>query len=197
MHINGLTITFGGGLRCNPGAISLSCRGMEPILVWTLTVILTCVGLAGVIIPLLPGTTLILIGMVVHKLLLPDDLSWTVIGWISAFWFLSVIIDFAGVLAGTRLFGGGKWGMAGASGGAFIGMFFSLPMLILGTIVGAMAAEKFIAKKSHRESILAGAGAAFGFLISTAGRLVCAFAMIALFLVATWNTYSSAPLSTF
>ncbi len=160
---------------------------MEAYLVWTLTVVLTLIGLAGVIVPLLPGTTLILAAMVIHKLLLPGDVSWAVIGWITGFWLLSVIVDFVGVILGTRLFGGGKWGMIGASGGALIGMFFSLPMLLLGTVLGAMAAEKLIAEKSNRASLLAGAGAAFGFLISTVGRLLCAFAMIGLFLLAAWN----------
>lgn len=165
---------------------------MDIYLVWTLTVVLTLIGLAGVVVPLLPGTTLILIAMVLHKLMLPGDLSWAVLGGIAGFWLLSVLVDFAGVLLGTRLFGGGKWGMAGATGGAFVGMFFSLPMLVLGTVLGAMAAEKLIAKKTNRESLLAGAGAAFGFLISTAGRLLCALAMIVLFLAAVWRPAEAA-----
>ncbi len=157
---------------------------METYLIWSLTFLLTLIGLAGVVIPLLPGTTLIFVAMIVHKLLLPGDVSWMVIGWIAGFWLLSVIVDFGGVLLGTRLFGGGKWGMVGAGGGALIGMFFSFPMLLLGTVLGAVAAEKLIAEKSNRASLLAGAGAAVGFLISTVGRLFCAFAMIALFLLA-------------
>ena len=157
---------------------------METYLIWSLTFLLTLIGLAGVVIPLLPGTTLIFVAMIVHKLLLPGDVSWMVIGWIAGFWLLSVIVDFGGVLLGTRLFGGGKWGMVGAGGGALIGMFFSFPMLLLGTVLGAVAAEKLIAEKSNRAALLAGAGAAVGFLISTVGRLFCAFAMIALFLLA-------------
>lgn len=160
---------------------------MEAYFVWTLTLVLMLIGLAGVVIPLLPGTTLILIAVIAHKLLLPSDLSWVAVGWIAGIWLLSVIVDFAGVILGTRLFGGGKWGMVGAGGGAMIGLFFSLPMLLLGTVLGAMTAEKFIAKKSNRASLLAGAGAATGFLISTIGRLLCAIAMIALFLLAVWS----------
>ena len=157
---------------------------METYLIWSLTFLLTLIGLAGVVIPLLPGTTLIFVAMIVHKLLLPGDVSWMVIGWIAGFWLLSVIVDFGGVLLGTRLFGGGKWGMVGAGGGALIGMFFSFPMLLLGTVLGAVAAEKLIAEKSNRASLRAGARAAVGFHISTVGRLFCAFAMIALFLLA-------------
>lgn len=152
--------------------------------VWALTSFLTLVGLAGVIVPLLPGTTLILAAMLVHKLILPESLAWSVLGWISLFWLLSVFVDFLGVLLGTRLFGGSRWGMAGASGGALIGMFFSLPALILGTIFGAVVAERYVAKKTAEQSLRAGAGAAFGFVLSTVGRLGCAFVMIVLFLLA-------------
>ena len=97
------------------------------IAVWILTLGLTLIGLLGVILPLLPGTTLILVAMIAHKLLLPGSLSGYALGWIAAVWALSVLIDFGGVLIGTRLFGGSRWGLAGASGGALLGMFFSLP----------------------------------------------------------------------
>lgn len=155
------------------------------IFTWTLTSLLMLIGLIGVVLPLLPGTALILFAAILHKLLLPMDLSWGIIGWIAAVFVLSVLADFGGVLVGTKYFGGGKWGMAGAGAGAFIGMFFSLPALIFGTIFGAVAAEKFIAKKSGRTSLLAGAGAAAGFLLSTVVRLVCAAGMITLFLYVT------------
>jgi uncharacterized protein YqgC (DUF456 family) len=164
---------------------------MEIYFIWALTLTLILIGLAGVVVPLLPGTSLIMVAIVLHKLLLPADVSWTVLAWIGGFWVLSVVVDFAGVMVGTRLFGGGKLGMLGAGGGAVLGMFFSLPMLLLGTVLGALAAEKLIAQKSNRSSLLAGAGAAFGFLISTAGRLACAVVMIGLFLVASWNAWAT------
>ncbi len=160
--------------------------------VWSLTLLLTLAGLLGVLVPLIPGTTLILMGFVLHKLLIPDSLGWGMLGWIGAVWMVSVIVDFAGVLVGTRLFGGTRWGMAGASGGAFVGMFFSLPALLLGTIFGAVVAERYAAKRTHQESLRAGVGAAVGFLLSTVGRLGCALMMIALFLYAAqWPVWPS------
>jgi uncharacterized protein YqgC (DUF456 family) len=152
--------------------------------VWSLTLLLSLIGLAGVVIPLLPGTTLILVGMVLHKVLLPDSITWGSLAWITALWFVSVLVDFLGVLVGTKLLGGGRWGMAGAGAGAIIGLFFSLPALLLGTVFGAVVAERYIAKKTRRESLLAGAGAALGFVLSTMGRLVCGLLMLALFLFA-------------
>jgi uncharacterized protein YqgC (DUF456 family) len=159
------------------------------ITVWIFTTLFVLAGLVGVLVPLIPGTTLILLAFVIHALVLPDSPSWGVLGWIALTWFASVVIDFLGVLVGTRLFGGTKWGMAGATGGAFVGMFFSLPALLLGTIFGAVVAEKYAAKRTRQESLRAGFGAAVGFILSTGGRLVCAFIMVAIFLTyAPWPT---------
>ena len=151
---------------------------------------LMLVGVVGVIVPVLPGTTLILGAALLHKWILPNDLSWMVIGFIALFWGLSVVAEIAGVLLGTRWFGGGKWGMAGATGGALVGVFFSLPMLLLGTVLGAVAAESLIAKKTDRAAFKAGVGAAVGFVISTVAKFACAAVMIGLFLVAALTAKS-------
>jgi uncharacterized protein YqgC (DUF456 family) len=131
---------------------------------------------------------LILGAALLHKWIQPNDLPWLAIGFIALFWFLSIVADVGGVLLGTRWFGGGKWGMAGASGGALVGMFISIPALLLGTIFGAIAAEKLGAGKTNRAALKAGVGAAVGFAISTVARLGCAAVMIALFLIAALST---------
>ena len=97
---------------------------------------------------------------------------------------VSVLADIFCTLVGARLFGGSKWGMAGAGGGAMVGMFFSLPALILGSIIGAIAAEKLGAGRSDRDALRAGAGAAVGFILSAVVRFGCGAAMVALFLFA-------------
>lgn len=151
---------------------------------WSLTLALMLAGVVGVVVPLLPGTTLILVAALLHKLVLPADLSWLAFGFIALFWVLSIVADFGGVLLGTRWFGGSKWGMAGASGGALVGMFISLPALLAGSMLGAVLAEKFFAAKTNRLALKAAFGAATGFIISTVARLGCAAIMIGLFLIA-------------
>jgi uncharacterized protein YqgC (DUF456 family) len=152
--------------------------------VWTITILLLLAGLVGSVVPLLPGTTLILAGVLLQKWLLPGTLSWLAVGIIAGFWLLSILGDLACTLLGTRLFGGSKWGMAGASGGALVGMFFSLPALILGTILGAIAAEKLGARRSHDQALRSGAGAAVGFLFGVVVRLGCAVVMLGIFVAA-------------
>jgi uncharacterized protein YqgC (DUF456 family) len=155
------------------------------ILAWCLTAVLLLVGLLGTLLPLLPGTTLIFAAAVLHKLMLPATISWGVVGWIACLWVLSLLTDFACVLLGTRLGGGSKWGMAGAGGGAVVGAFLSVPALLLGSVLGAMLAEKLIHGRTLRDTLKAGLGAGLGFLLGTLGRITCAVAMISLFLIAT------------
>lgn len=157
---------------------------MMTILVWCLTVVLLIGGLIGTLLPLLPGTTLIFAAVVVHKLLLPATISWGMVRWVALVWILSLAIDLAGVLIGTRLGGGSKWGMAGAGGGAVIGAFVSVPALLLGCVLGAMLAERLIHARNLRDTLKAGLGAGLGFLLGLLGRFMCGVAMIGLFLLA-------------
>ena len=150
--------------------------------------LLMLAGLVGVIVPLMPGTLLILAAVVVHKLMLPESISWTVVAVIAALWALSMLADIGAILLGTRWFGGSKWGVTGAGGGAFVGLFFSVPALILATVLGAVLAEKLLAKRTGRESLRAGVGAATGFVLSVIARGACALAMIACFLVAAFGS---------
>lgn len=162
------------------------------IAIWCVVIVLLLVGLVGSVVPLLPGTTLILIGVVLQKWLLPDTLSWAAVAWVAVFWLASIASDMACTLIGTKLFGGGKWGMAGASGGALIGMFFSLPILLFGTMFGAVLAEKWGGKRTDGEAFKSGLGATLGFLASTVVRLACALAMLAIYCLAVFTAAPTA-----
>jgi uncharacterized protein len=67
-------------------------------------------------------------------------------------------------------------------------MFFSLPALLLGTIFGAVLAEKWLGKKTDKEAMKAGAGAVLGFLMSGFARLGCALVMIGLYALSVYNS---------
>jgi uncharacterized protein YqgC (DUF456 family) len=153
---------------------------------WSIVILLLLAGLIGSVVPLLPGTTFILLGVLLQKWLLGGTITWTAVAWVAAFWLLSILADLACTLLGTKLFGGSKWGMAGASGGALAGMFFSLPALIVGTVLGAMAAEKFGARRRDDEALRSGAGAAFGFLLGTVARVACATVMVGIYGLGVW-----------
>ncbi len=160
--------------------------------IWTLTLLMILVGLVGSVVPLLPGTTLIFAGTLLQKTLLPSTIGTAAVVWIGVFWLCSVLADFGCTLLGARVFGGSKWGMTGAGGGALVGMFFSLPALLLGTIFGAFAAEKLVGKRTDGDALKSGLGAALGFLVSTIVRALFAFAMVSLFAYSTITIASAA-----
>jgi len=67
------------------------------VLIWCLTALLLLTGLAGCIVPMLPGTTLILTGVVLHKLLPPDQFPWFAVGIVAVVWPASVLATVARV----------------------------------------------------------------------------------------------------
>lgn len=152
-------------------------------LIWIVTALLMLVGLAGVVIPLLPGATLILVAAVAHRLLLPDYLSIGTLAVLAVLWLLTLAADIGGTVLGTRWGGGGKWGMTGAAAGSLAGMFVSVPAILLGSILGAAAAEHILAGKTGGPALKAGLWAGIGFLIGTAIKVVLACGMIVLFTI--------------
>jgi len=153
------------------------------VFVWTLTVVALVVGLAGVVLPFLPGLGLIWAAAIIHKLILPEVLSWWTVALMGLAVLAGVVLEWAAGAAGVKWFGGTKWGMGGAVLGGLVGIFFGLPGLIVGPLVGAILAEKIFAKRSLQQSSKAGVGVAAGMVVSTAAKLGLALAMIAAFFI--------------
>ncbi|HWA27783.1 MAG TPA: DUF456 domain-containing protein, partial [Lacunisphaera sp.] len=74
--------------------------------------------------------------------------------------------------------------------------FFSLPVLLLGTMFGAFVAERWLGKKTDTEAFKAGAGAAVGFLLSSVAKLACAVVMVGLYTFAVISVARSAAIVT-
>ena len=115
---------------------------------WSVAVILFATGLIGTVLPVFPGTIVILAGALLHRIMLGPEKS---IGWgtVAVLVLLTVgsyALDFLSGYFGARFFGATKWGMFGALLGAVIGIFFGLAGLFVGPVIGAVAGE-FIAGK--------------------------------------------------
>src|SRR4029453_3474207 len=111
---------------------------------WTLIILLIVVGVIGTVVPLLPGTTLILAGAVVHKLVFTEGshtLRWWVIGGMFVLMIVSSAIDFISGAIGAKYFGATRWGAVGGLIGAIVGIFFGLPGIFIGPLVGVLAGE--------------------------------------------------------
>jgi uncharacterized protein YqgC (DUF456 family) len=149
---------------------------------WFFTIVLFAVGLIGTIAPVLPGTTIILAGAIIHRIMLGPGRS---VGWhtIIVLVLLTLATYALDVLAGyfgARYFGATKWGTFGAILGALVGLFFGLIGLFVGPVIGAIIGEA-IAGKRMIEAGRAGWGSLLGNLGAMIGKLLIALVMITIF----------------
>jgi uncharacterized protein YqgC (DUF456 family) len=154
------------------------------LLWWLITIVLFAVGLIGAVVPLLPGTTIILAAAIIHRIMLGPEKSvgWRTIAILAFLTLATYAIDFLSGYFGAKYFGATKWGMFGAMIGALVGIFFGFIGLFVGPVIGAIAGE-FIAGKQLVDAGRAGWGSLLGNFAGMLGKLAIALVMIVLFLV--------------
>jgi len=151
---------------------------------WLFTIVLFAVGLVGTVLPVIPGTTIILAAAIIHRMMLGAEKS---IGWRSIAILLlltlaTYALDFLSGYFGAKYFGATKWGMFGAVIGALVGIVFGIIGLFIGPVIGAIIGE-FIAGKRLIDAGRAGWGSLLGNLGGMIGKLVIALVMITIFLM--------------
>ena len=151
---------------------------------WLLAIVLFAVGLIGTVIPIIPGTTIILAAAVIHRMALgpQKSVAWGTIGILVLLTLASYALDFLGSYFGAKYFGATKWGTFGAIIGALIGFFFGIIGLFVGPVIGAITGE-FIARKKAIDAGRAGWGSLLGNIGGMIGKLVTALTMITIFLM--------------
>lgn len=153
----------------------------EQIVGLSLTLLVMLAGLVGSILPVLPGTPLILIAAIGHRLYFgAAGISNFVLGVLVALMVVSLVFDFLASMLGAKKFGATWRGMTGAVIGGIIGLFFSLPGIILGPFLGAMLFE-MLGDKKFKKAAKAGLGATVGLLLGIIGKFSIGVVMIILF----------------
>jgi uncharacterized protein YqgC (DUF456 family) len=151
---------------------------------WFFTILLFAIGLVGTVLPFVPGTTVILAAAIIHRIMLGADNSvgWACIAILILLTLASYGLDFLGGYFGAKYFGATRWGTLGAVMGAIVGLFFGIPGLFIGPVIGALAGE-FIAGKKMIDAGRAGWGSLLGNLGGMFAKLAIALAMIVIFLM--------------
>ncbi len=148
------------------------------------TTVLMIVGLAGTIIPALPGTLIIFAGAMVYALgtdfaRVGVDTIW-ILGIITA---ATIILDYVASAYGAKKFGSTKYGIWGSVIGGIVGMLLlNVIGLILGIFCGAVFAEMYYAGKSKEHALRIGWGSILGFLGGTIIKVILGVVMIGIFL---------------
>jgi len=154
------------------------------LLWWLILIVVFAVGLIGAVVPVLPGTTIILAAAIIHRIMLGPEksVSWRVIVILILLTLLSYAIDIVSGYFGAKYFGATRWGTFGAVLGALVGLFFGIIGLFVGPVIGAVVGE-FIAGKRMIDAGRAGWGSLLGNLGGMIGKLMIALAMILIFVM--------------
>lgn len=155
----------------------------EQIIGLSLALFIMCVGLGGSVLPGLPSTPLVLAAAIGHRLYFgATSASNLVLGVLIVLTLLSLAMDYLTSMFGAKKLGASWRGVLGAMVGGLIGIFFSLPGIILGPFLGALAFE-LAGGRDFKDSSRAGLGAMLGLLVGAIGKLACCLAMMGLFTV--------------
>jgi uncharacterized protein len=152
--------------------------------VWIVTGLLLAIGLAGCVLPVLPGHLIILAAAVGYRLMVGPGagIAWWGFGILTALVALSQGFELLSGSLGVKWFGGSRWGAIGALVGGIAGMFFLPFGLLVGPLAGAFGFEMLFAKRNTRESTVSGVGSVLGTLAGIGFKLVVGVLMVAWFL---------------
>jgi len=153
----------------------------EQIIGLALALLVMSIGLLGSILPALPSTPFILGAGVLHRLYFGEaGATFLVLGMMTGIALVSLGLDYIATVYGAKKLGATWRGMLGAVLGAVVGLFFSLPGILLGPFIGAALLELAGGRRSE-DAIRAGVGAILGIFVGTLGKLVCCLVMMTLF----------------
>ncbi|MDP1997508.1 MAG: DUF456 domain-containing protein [Gallionella sp.] len=158
------------------------------VLLWIVAALLVIAGIAGLVLPVIPGAATVFAGLVLAAWI--EDFTYAGVGILSILAILVIltyVVDFAAGMLGAKHFGASRRAMAGAMLGAILGIFFGLPGLLFGPFAGAAIGE-FSAQQSLGAASRAGIGATIGLALGVAAKLALAFAMLAVFAAARFMT---------
>lgn len=157
---------------------------------WVLVVLLILLGLAGTVLPALPGTLLVLAGIVLGAWI--DDFTRVGVGTVVAIGVLALLawaLDHVAGLLGARKAGASREALIGALVGTVVGLFMGVVGVLFMPLVGAAAGE-YLARQhedqaAHR-AVKVGVATWLGIMAGLLAKVVISFMMVGVFAVAWW-----------
>ncbi len=157
---------------------------MDMTMWWVLSVALIVLGLAGTVLPVLPGTLLVWAGIVLGAWI--DDYARVSVGTVVVISVLAVLawaLDYAAGLLGARSAGASRQAMVGAAIGTVVGLFMGLVGVLFMPLVGAAIGE-YLARQDHSRAARVGLATWVGLLVGLLAKVVLSFTMVGLFVAA-------------
>ncbi len=154
---------------------------MEIILLWILSVILILLGLAGTVLPVLPGTLLVWGGIMLGAWI--DDFArvgMTTVLVISVLAVLAWALDYVAGLLGAKRAGASKLALLGAAVGTVLGLFMGLAGVFFMPLVGAAVGE-YLARRDQTRAVQVGVATWVGIMLGLFAKVGLAFIMVGIF----------------
>jgi hypothetical protein len=144
-------------------------------------------GVAGTLLPALPGAPLIWLGMFLYGWIVDfNNLPWTFFLGQGLAVALIFFIDYFAGAWGVNRYGGSKEAVWGSVLGGVLGIFLMGPFgLIFGPFIGAVAGELYL-KKPLEKAFRVGVGTLIGFLGGYILKLAIEIVMIVWFFIAVF-----------
>jgi len=163
---------------------TMGCAMSADVWMWVLAGVLVLAGLAGAMLPVLPGVPLVFGGLLVAAW--ADDferVTWLTLVILGLLMVVSFVIDFAATALGARRVGATRLAIIGAVIGTLGGAFLGIPGLILGPFIGAVAGE-LLSHGQVEQAARAGVATWMGLIFGTLAKLALVFTMLGVFAVA-------------
>lgn len=157
---------------------------MESTLLWILCAALIVAGLAGTVLPVLPGTVLVWAGIVLGAWI--DDfqrVGTTTLVVVTVLAALAWVLDYVAGLLGARRAGASRQALLGAAIGTVVGLFMGVVGVLFMPLVGAALGE-YLAQKDQHRAVKVGVATWLGIMVGLVAKVVLAFVMVGLFVAA-------------
>src|SRR3954466_14387851 len=137
---------------------------VEQIIGLALALLLMLCGSAASVLPGIPGTPIVLLVAIGHRLYFgPAGANNWILAILVLLTLISMGFDYLASMFGAKKLGVTWKGILGAMLGGLVGLFFNLPGILLGPFVGALLFE-FAGGRDFRPAFKAGVGATIGLL---------------------------------
>jgi len=150
-------------------------------ILYLLAVVLVLVGIAGVILPALPGIPLVFAGLLLGAW--ADDfvhVGWLPLTVLGLLTLLSFAVDILATVVGAQRVGASRKALWGTFLGSIVGVFFMPIGLFVGPLAGALLGEYWHTRELGR-STKVGLATWLGILLGFALKLALVIAMLGLF----------------
>jgi uncharacterized protein YqgC (DUF456 family) len=153
-------------------------------LLWVLAVGLIVLGLLGTVLPVLPGTVLVLAGVILGAWI--DDFARVGVGTlllVGALAVLAWLVEWAASLLGAQRAGASRLALLGAAIGTVLGLALGLVGVLFMPLLGAAVGE-FLARRDQQRALKVGLATWLGLLAGMLAKVVLAFTMVGVFIAA-------------